>query len=852
MEYTDLKNRKSFLPRLKHVGFLTNLAMIKSSDIKATTSRLEKTKNNFKRQIDIADSYDLYYGSYRDDKRLEKFKINYDLANGRVDTSLYEVENEYCQIEGETVTISRGEIPHIPMISLVVKSLIGEQIARFWKLSVEDLGALKQSIQTNEFNKLLSLYIQNNIIVPREQAAYERVRQEMSQLDTSSMSPEELEQLKATIDNKVSEEVAHETPEDILNYMQNEYQNPIARQAQEVLDFLDSSLSLRDKNIEGFKHMIPTGEAYFYVNIEPRGLVFESIPPDSISFGGPVEKEWVQDMDWVKIEDRTTVVDIVANYGEILKPSHIKELDRMYEPKFGTSSYNKRDYSDRAYVFELTSNPEEMQERFGNQDWRLRENTPNIASAYAYVTKKFGRDVNFSDFGIRRSRIFWKEFRQMYRVFRLEDGHIKKFYFDEHYEPVEGDLEVKSIRAMEVWQCIKIGTSEPIYLEIKPLKGQYESNKDPYDVTLPVIGKKFNTFRNRTSNLSLVDNMKQFQRDYDTEMAALRRDLASNIGKVFVMMVNAKPKNMSWSDMLNIAKEHNLMLIDPVQRSGNGVDPQFLREVNMSKMSEISERVNLLNFILSNLYKVAGFNEYRIGQGGQYANRSSVEQGVNSSYNQTEEMFETYRKVVELAINKLLNIARLYYKDNIDLLRNILSPTSFMELENGYPFWYSFFNIKVENAGKVARQAEILKQNIQAFIQNGMEPKEVIHLALAESRNDIIDLVNKIDKRQQETMAAAQQQQQEQIMTQMEMQQQLEQDKREFLMAMEKMKLEYADIRSQRDSEKFRIANDVDKDGVSDLLEGKKLELEQRAKEHEDKMELARLSKNDTAVQARI
>lgn len=827
--------------------------MIKSINIKPTASRREKTKNNFRRQIDIADSFDTFYGAYRDEKKLKKFKINYDLANGRMDTSLYEVEDDYCEIDGEKVTISKGEIPHIPMTSLVIKSLVGEEINRFWKLSVEDLSPLRQSIQTQEYNKQLTNYIQQNVIAPKEQQAYERAMQELQKLDSSLMTPEELQEIQNQIQQSVNAEVAFNTPEDILNYIQNEYQNPIARQGQEVMDFLDSEFSLKEKQIEGFKHMLPTGEAYYYANIEPRGLVFDMIPPDSVEYGGPAEKEWVQDMDWVKIEEMTSILDVVSKYGEVLKPSHYKELDNLYEPKFGTKHYKEKDSAiDRQYIFELSSDPEGMQDRFGNQDWKLKENTPNIASAYAYIQNKFGNDANLSDFGIRVAKIFWKEYRQMYRVFRLVDGKIKKYYYDEHYQTVAEDLEVKSIRAMEVWQCIKIGTEDPIYLEIGPLKGQYESNLDPYDVQLPVIGKKFNTYRNRTDNLSIVDTMKQFQRDYDTEMAALRRDLASNIGRVFVMMMNAKPKNMSWSDTLSIAKEHNLLLIDPVQRSGSGVDPQFLKEVNMSKMAEISERVNLLNFILANLYKVAGFNEFRMGQGGQYANQSSVEQGVTSSYNQTEEMFDTHRKIVEKAVNRLFNIARIYYKENPELLKNVLSPMSYMELENGFPFWYSYFNIKVENSGKVARQAEILRQNIQAFIQNGMEPKDVVQLALAESKNDIIDLVSKIDKRQQESMAMAQEQQQQQFMTQMQLEQQKKAEEREFLLEMERMKLEAADIRSQRDSEKFRIANDVDRDGVADLLEGKRLEIAQRAKEHEDKMELSRMTKNDTSVQARI
>lgn len=823
------------------------------SIIKPTVSRYEKQKNNFARQIAIADYYDQFFGDYRDSKRLSKFKINYDLANGRIDTALYEVEDDYCMIEGERVTISKGEIPHIPMTSLVVKSLIGEEIQRPWKISVDDESPLKDSIQTEEWKKQLKAYIQNNVIAPFEQQAMERIMSELSQLDQTALSPEELQQVQQQIQQQVQAEVSFNTPEELLEYMSNDYQNPIAKQAQELMNHLDKKFDIKALELEGFTHMLPTAEEYYYVNMTDHGVEFDMIPPDSIEYGGPAEEVWVQKMDWCKIERWTTVREIRTKYAEVLKPSHIEELDKLYEPRYGTRHYqNDNDPSLKRYMHEFSSDPDGIQERYGNQDWRLKENFNNIANAFLNIKKKWGDDAKLSEFAIRETKVFWKEDRVMYRVYRLEDGKVVRHYYDENYVQSAEDLDVKKIIAPEVWECTKLGTEDPIYLNIRPLKGQYKSNENPYDTELPVVGKKYNTFRNRTENLSIIDLMKQFQRDYDTEMAALRRDLASNIGKVFVMLINAKPKNMSWSDMLSIAKEHNLMLIDPVQRGAGGVDPQFLREVNMSKMSEIAERVNLLQSILGNLYRVAGFNEHRVGQGGQYANALNIQQQTAAAFNQTEPMFETHRKIVEAALTRLMNISRIYYKEHPEELRNILSPSAYLELEYGYPFWYSYFNVRLENSGKVARQVAELKQYTQAFIQNGMEPKDVIHLAMAESKNDILDLLSKIEKKQKEAQTQALQSQQEQIMTQMQMEQQKIQEERQFLMAIEQMKLQQKDQASQREMQKFQLANDVDRDGKADLLESKILEIDQRAKEHEDKMAIQQQKNTETTVRANI
>jgi hypothetical protein len=316
--------------------------------------------------------------------------------------------------------------------------------------------------------------------------------------------------------------------------------------------------------------------------------------------------------------------------------------------------------------------------------------------------------------------------------------------------------------------------------------------------------------------------------------------------------MNSKPQNMTWSDMLNIAKDHNLLLIDPVQKGMNGVDPQFMREVNMSKMADIAERINLLREIMTNLYSVAGFNQHRTGQGGQYANAMNIQTQQQSSYNQTEPMFETHRSIVERACERLMNLARIYYKDKTDELKNILSPSSLQELEFGYPFWYSYFNIKLENSGKVARQVEMLKQYMQAFIQNGMEPKDVIHLALAESKNDLLDILSKIDQRQKEAAEQAQQQQMQQMEQMQQMQQQQLQQETEIKLMMQEKELQSKKERSEIDAQKFRLASDVDSNGRADLLEGKILELTQRAKEHEDKMEIARNKLDKMSVTTRL
>jgi hypothetical protein len=822
--------------------------------IKPTVSRYEKEKNNFERQIAVMDYYDTFNGSYRDTSRLDKFGINYDLANGRLDTSLYDSE-DWCMIGNEQVSVKKGEIPHIPMIAQVVNALIGEEIARPWKLSVDDESPLKDSIETEEYRKLFKQYIDQNIIAPQEAEAQQRLQIQMQGMDMSQISPEQMQEMQAQMQQQIGEEVAFNTPEQIMDYMSNDYQNPIARQAQEIITHLDKKFEIKQLEIEGFTHMLPTSEEYYYVNIGEHGLEFDMVPPDSLTYGGPKDEVWVQKMDWAKREKWTTITDVRMKYAQVLKPAHIAELDKYYEPKYGSQHYDDVHGNSpltRRYMFDLSSDPEGFQNKYGNQDYRLKENTINIAHAYSDIMNKYGEGVNLNDFAVRETHIVWKEFRVMYRVYRMVDGKPKRFFFDEHYVPVAEDLDVKRIEAPEIWEGTKIGTDDPIYLNIRPLQGQYPSADNPYVVELPYIGRKYKTFRGRSENVSIIDLMKQFNRDIDQEMASLRKDLDTNLGKIITMNMKLKPQNWTWSSFFQVAKDHSMFIIDPDQKGSNNVDPNFLREMNLDKMTDISNRLFLIKEMIANLYAVAGFSHHRAGQGGQYANAVNIQTQQQSSYNQTEPMFETHRVIVEKACNRLMNLARVYYKENPDELRNILSPTSFTELEFGYPFWYAYFNVRLENSGKVARQVAELKQYMQAFIQNGWQPIDIIALASAESRNDLIDIAQKIDKRQKEEMAAAQQAQQAQMQEQMAAMQQAKAEENQVKFELEKMKQDSALQRVNIDVDKFRLANDVDANGKADLLEAKMLELEQRAKEHEDKMELARQQQNETTVSARI
>lgn len=800
---------------------------------KHRTTRKQKERNNFDRQIAIMDNYDTYYGDYRSTADDEILKINYDLMNGRLDTSMYDVE-EYCEIQGEKVTLKSGEIPHNPVTALLTKILRGEFMQRPFELTVEDISTYKNTVGREAYAATLRDAVNAAVVQPLMQRASQEVLVEAGIVDPSQLNEEQA----MAVQQAAAQRLDSLLGKGLKGFMEEDFISPMATQGQEILNHLERKLDLREKQIEGFTHSIPSNAAFYYVNIGTNGPEFEMVPKLELTFGGPVGTEWVQEMDWVRRERFETISSITQKYSEYLNPSHWKELERNLEP-IPNSHVSAKTIQEGRYMMEIANDGKEIVRRFGSQDGRLKENFINIASAMEYANMKYRGQYSLSELGIRVCHFVWKDKRKLYKVWQQVGDEVKSFYFGENYKPVSSDLKVEEIWVNEVWEGTKIGTENPIYINIKPIDWQWSSLRNPHEVELPYVGKMFDTMRGIVKNVSMIDLAKQYNRDYDTQMALLRRDIRTNTGKVFLMFLDMKPDNITWQSFLDNIRDFNIAILDNKKRGATPYDANAIRSIDMSKISDIQARLMLINDILRKLYNILGFNEFRAaGQASQYANTTNIIAQQQGAYNQTEPFFEANRVVFEKAINKLLNAARYYYKENPEELEFVLTTPSMAELKYGYPFWYSELNVYVENSGKIARQVEFLRQQVHAFIQNSVNPSDVIKMAMADNKSDLIDLMKSIEKRAMEDQAAAAQQAREQFEQELQFQAQQKQQEREFEYKLHQERLASQEAREEVRSEVFRKANDVNNNQQHDLREMKELEMEADYRKFREKMEL--------------
>lgn len=806
-------------------------------DIRRRVPHSKKVSNDFQRQKDIMDIYDLWYGDYRNYEQLDKYDVNYDLFNGRLDTSFYD-EPVCLNIEGEEVKFDFKSVTHYPLISQVANAMHGEMISRPFKPIAKDLGSHSHTLRNKKWNELLRELIDFEILQPiKEQLTSDYLKQNGIQ-DIFKLTPEEMQQMEADIQNRL----VAKTPEDILDFMQNDFETPTQRQAQQLLDYFVAHQDIKYKQQEGFKHAIITGTEIYYVGDRNGEPVFEMINPKYFTWAGSQNTEWFQDGTWAKYEQWLTIEEGTQRYAEYLTRSKYNDLEGLAEPLGGLRHIGdpNKDFVQNRVMYEISMEGSPLSKKYDHVNYKTRQGQDDIKRLYADIIKKYGANYGyaFSNYGIREAHFTWRDKRKLHKVTRIVQGKEKHFWQDEHYEEKPGDIEIMEVWVDEIWEGTKLGSngSEDLYLNIRPIPGQYKSIFNPYGTKLPYVGKDYNRHMGNARNVSIIDLGKPWQKEFDVTMAQVKHNMATDLGNVFLMSLGWKPESWKWSDWFDVLRNGKL-LVAQLQKHGFGnIDPNLLRSINLSKASDIAHSIQLLDYFRGNLIRSMNFNDTRIGAIGEYSTNENIQQAQVASYNQTEGYFETHRKIVEKALNIFMNRARVVYKHK-EKTKFILDDVARIELEVSPDFWYEEWAVEFSTSSEDIRRVEELRQQMLAFVQNGMSFDGVLALTLADTPSDIVNVMKKENKKMEEQRQEQLRIQQEQFQAQIEADKQDKEAERQLKVALETAKLQSQERRTAIDVDKFRLQNDVDRNNMADTLQKSIFEQEIKIKLEEAKLD---------------
>ena len=816
-------------------------------DIKRRAGYKSRNSSSKKRAKEILDYLDNYWGRDYGGERHDYHSINWDLFNGRLDIDLYD-DPISVRIGTEDVLINKETIVHYGFISQIARAMHGEQIVRPFNPVAKSVGPRAKTMRKAKTNELISQWLTASVVAPLKQRVFEQYAQQNGVQDVRQLTPEQQQQLQADVERRAQAL----TPPDIVDFMENSFTVPSQRAAQEMVNWIVQNTDCKHTFDDGFKAAIAVGEEYFYVGQRNQDVAIEWVNPRNFTCAGGSETVDVHRMDWGRWEQWDTVQGVLRRYAMEFRDADVRKIERMIEPlggfRAGLTPGREGVASNRLQAATIIdhsdpNNPYRAELDKGGFNVNTREGHRRMMDLYAGVMQRHGNryGTNMGGYGIRTVHCAYREnvpFKYVKRV-NPNSGEIESYWMWEHYEPQPQDVEVSEVLLEQVFEGTKIGTyDEAVYVGMKPTLGQYKSVFDPTDVELPFYGRKFNTHRNNSKNVSPVDLGKPFQKEIDATLSQIRFDMSTSMGKVFLMNMAARPEGWTWQQTVDTMRSAKIVPVN-MDQSGGPVDPQMARAIDMTFLDDIAGKLQYVQSQREYLIQAMLFNDARVGAVGQYATNTNTKVNQGASYNQTEEFFTAHRRIMEQVLNAAVSRAKSIYKDNPHRREQIFSDISLADLAVNEDFWYEDSNVHISLATEDIQNVQRIKDLALTLTQNALSPESIIELTLAKAPAEIMSIMRKASKTSSEQQQAAQEAQLQAQQAELQAKHQLEMEK---LMAEQAHASEQAHLerlskerRSLLEASQFERQADVDRNNVADSIERQKIASEVQQRDNDQK-----------------
>lgn len=755
------------------------------SRLKETQRVTQFQKNKFGRQyykdqVDLLDTRSYNNTNFASDtnnvSRYKQKKVNYDLFNNIINLADFEY---VCKPYGS----EQGELPadltNRDIISGKVKALLGMEEKRPFSYKVVATNdEATTRIEKEEFNRIRD-YVVKQIMDPIQQQIQE---QAMQQAQGQKLTPEQQQQIQ----QQIQQQTQAMTPPEVATYMARKHQDPAEALAEQLLNYLKKELDLKRKFNKGFKHACISGEEIYHIGIQNGTPHVSVVNPLFFDYDKSPDIDFIEDGEWAVCEYRFTPSQIVTMFNDELKP---KQIDTIYE------SYGKTPSS------------------FNAEFWSFDEDFSDE-----------------SDDTIKVLHCVWKGLRKIGFLEYMDlEGNLQERIVDETYKMQKdlGDLSITWKWIPEVHQGYKIRLSDPIYVGLGPLEGQFKDLDRIFECKLPYLGIIYDNLNSETT--SIIDRIKAYQYYYNIIMYRIELLMASDKGKILMMNINSIPKSAG----IDIKKWHyyaeatQVAWVNPNEEGNRNTDiSQINRVLDMSLASDINNYINLAMLIERKAGDAVGISKEVEGQISASQSVGNVQQTMISSSNILEPLFEMHNYVKRNVVARLLDVAKeAYAGTKSKMLRYVLDDLSIgmLQLNTGL-LSNSTYGITVASASLAHEAKELVKQMAHAGIQNQMiNMSDIIKIVKSDGLQEAEDYL----KVAEDTKRKQMNEQQERIkQMEGEQQQQMIAAQKEKDMFDRETQIILADKKNATDIQKqtilsmgFNEDKDVDRDGKPDILE---------------------------------
>lgn len=750
------------------------------------------------------------YNYYNEKK--EKFKINYELYQGRMDFNSYiatgnTIENQ-LGIDIPEMEINQSDFIHFPILQTVLHDLEGEEIKRPFNLRVVTSNSTSESVRQRKRRELLVentlKIVKQDLLIKAKAENQKRLEEIQAQMDPS-VDPqymEKLQEISANLEAQLEETINKMTPIEVETYMAKGFRLPEEKLTDELLQYHTRTDRIKLVFDKGWKDVIITGEEVYWTGELNGKPVIKVCNPLYFNYAKSKDVDFLDEADWCTYDEYLSVYEIYQKFGNIITEEEREVLDK-YESTLNSPS----DAKVWDIIPEAIMNPTDS------------EATPSWIDPW---------EDNYTDnFKIRRLRVthvVWKSLKKIKYIFRLnENGTLEKTIADETYVfNKETDVKQEILFIPEYWQGYKIFTNPKIYLKIEPIPNQYRDIDNPFQIRGPYTGSVYSA-RN-SAPIAIADLGKPWQFLYNVIINQIIELMKTDIGKILLGISEQIPKEMTPTQWMTYIKKFKVALIS-ASKEGDlrsmGVDPQYWKSIDLSHAQEINQKIQLLEYIEKKMAQSMSYNPARLGQQSPYESIGNNQQSIIQSSNQTEKWFYMHNYVKERTMENYIEICKVIYKENPLKASYILSDLSIATL-NTEAADFANYNYKVfmTNTLKDSQVLSELKSLIQPIIQNsGGDLRVATEILTTENATEVKNIINRIQEQKEMREEQNQKAQQEQQMQMQQMQIQLEQEKMKQAKEIADNKNATTIKAAELNAERFANANDVNNDGINDMIE---------------------------------
>ena len=734
-----------------------------------------------------------------------RMKVNYDLFNNVINKADFE---HVCYPFGKEAGELPADFTNKDIISGKIKALLGMEMRRpfSWKVVATNPEATTRK-EEEEFSKLKDFVI-NSIIAPIKQ----KIELEQAQATKGQeLSTEE----KQKIEEEVAQKLKTMTPQEVKRYMARDHQDPAEVLAHQLLQYLIQKENIRMKFNKGWKHGLISGKEIFWVGIVNGEPILKVVNPLNFDYDKSSEKDFIEDGDWACYEMSMTPSEIAKYFGSELTNV---ELDELYE------SYN---------------------------------NTNSLPDA-AFTFREDGVSVNL---GIRVIHAEWKALKPFKFIYGIDPttGEPYEDIVDESYKMnIEaGDYKEEIVWIPTKYEGYQIGNDK--FAMLREVPGQHKDLTNLYECKLSYIGSTYDNLNSSTT--SLVDRMKYYQYFFNILWYRIELLIGSDDGKSLLLNANLIPKSsgLDIEKWMYYFKVNKLGLLDPTEEGnkGNQNIGEAAKEIDMSLVSDIQKYMQLAEYIERRCGESVGITKQIEGQIGSEDAVRNTQQALVQSANILEPYFDMHNLIKRNVLQALIETAKVAYSElQPKSLSYVLDDMSVAMLSPDYELLEnSTYGLFVSNSMKADETLQTMQQLSHAALQNQqVELSDVLMIMNSESTQEAEELLKVAEANRVEREQSIQQQQMQAQQQEAEAQRNWEREK----MAKEhEYRMAEIDLKGEKDIQKqvilsmgFNEDKDLDKDGMPDVLEVAKFDLdanikqrkqdldekklEQQKKEHED------------------